>query len=188
MKRTFLVFLMTALSVACVEQAPELSAAEREQLRENISTEAPSPEHELDISFENRVRLVGYDVEPDTITPGQPFTITWHWQAQRRLDDGWQMFTHLVDSRGENRVNEDSTGLVRQLYQPGRWHEGEYIRDPQTITLPTDWNSDEVVFYLGLWNGPHRLAITRGPNDGENRARAATLRVTGGTSAQAAPQ
>lgn len=188
MKKSVLVFLvLSVLAVGCVEQAPELTAAEREQLRENISREAPSPQHELDVNFENRVRLIGYDVDTETVTPGQAFTITWYWQAQRRLDGGWQIFTHLADGSGENRRNEDATGIVRQIYQPGRWREGEYIRDPQTITLPADWNSDEVVFYLGLWNGPHRLSISRGPNDGENRARAASLRVASGPAAAAAP-
>jgi hypothetical protein len=187
MKTNLLVFLVGAIVCsACVERAVELSTAEREQLRDNILREAPSPQHTLDISFENRARLIGYDIDRETVVPGQPFTITWYWHAQRRLDDGWQVFTHLVDSRGENRMNEDGTGLLRQLYQPGRWSEGEYLRDPQTITLPPDWNSDEVVFYLGLWNGPNRLAVTRGPNDGENRARGATIPVSG-ASARANP-
>ncbi|UJR81016.1 carbohydrate-binding family 9-like protein [Sandaracinus amylolyticus] len=188
MKKSVLVFLVASLAIACVEQAPELSAAEREQLRENISREAPHPQHELDINFENRVRLIGYDVSTETVTPGQAFTITWYWHAQRQLDGGWQIFTHLADGRGENRVNEDTNGVVRQLYQPGRWREGEYIEDPQTITLPADWGSDQVVFYLGLWNGPHRLSISRGPSDGENRARAAQLSVATGPTAQAAPE
>lgn len=188
MKKNLLVFLVSVIWCGgCVERAVELSEAERTQLRDNILREAPSPQHTLDVSFENRARLIGYDIDRETVVPGQAFTITWYWHAQRRLDDGWQLFTHLVDSRGENRMNEDGTGPVRQLYQPGRWSEGEYIRDPQTITLPADWNSDEVVFYLGLWNGPNRLAVTRGPNDGENRARGATIRVSG-PSAQAAPR
>lgn len=197
MKKAVLVFLASALAIAvaaCVEQAPELTAAEREQLRENILSEAPSPTHELDVSFENRVRLIGYDLDTgtgaqgaETVTPGTPFTITWYWHAQRRLDSGWQLFTHLADSRGENRLNQDSEGTVRQLYQPGRWREGEYIRDVQRITLPADWNSDRVIFYLGLWNGPHRLAVSRGPHDEENRARAATLTVSSAPGAAAAP-
>lgn len=191
MKRTVLVFLVAAaigaVVPACVEQAPELTAAEREQLREHILTEAPHPQHELDISFENRVRLVGYDIDTETVTPGQPFTITWYWHAARQLDAGWQIFTHLADSRGENRLNQDSEGTVRQIYQPGRWHEGEYIKDVQRITLPADWNSDRVVFYMGLWNGPHRLAVSRGPHDDENRARAATITVSSGPAAAAPP-
>jgi hypothetical protein len=190
MNRLILVFLFGAtLGVlsACVEQAPELTQAEREQLREHILTAAPDPQHDLDISFENRVRLVGYDVDVETVTPGQAFTITWYWHAQRQLDAEWQIFTHLVDGRGENRLNQDREGRVRELYQPGRWREGEYIKDVQRVTLPADWGSDRVVFYLGLWNGPHRLSVSRGANDGENRARAATLTVAGGPAAAAAP-
>jgi hypothetical protein len=38
---------------------------------------------------------------------------------------------------------------------------------------------------MGLWHGEHRLAVTRGANDGENRARAVSLTVQSGPSAAA---
>ncbi len=179
---TLLIAALSAL-VGCVERAPELSPADRERLREYVGTERPSPEHALDVQFENGVSLLGYDVEPDTATPGQPFTITWHWHARQDLDDGWALFTHVADAAGENRLNQDGVGVVRELYQPGRWEAGQYIRDVQQVTLPNDWNSNRADFYLGLWNGPHRLAIRRGPNDGDNRVRAASVEVSSAPSA-----
>lgn len=175
-----------ALLGGCVERAPELSPADRERVREHVSTRRPTPEHALDVQFENGVSLLGYDLEPDTVVAGQPFTITWHWHAAEDLDDGWAIFTHVADASGENRLNQDGVGVVRELYPPGRWNAGEYIRDAQPITL-SDWNSDRAVFYLGLWNGPHRLAIRRGDNDGENRVRAASVEIASAPSAAAEP-
>ena len=188
MNRTLGVVLIAAFAaVGCVERAPELTAAEREQLGTHVTREAPQPQHALDVQFENGIRLIGYDVDVESVTPGQPFTVSWYWRVDRRLEGGWQAFTHLADGRGENRINQDSEGVVRQLYPPSRWREGDFIRDEQRMTIPTDWNSDRVVFYLGLWNGPHRLAVSSGPNDGENRVRAASLPVATAPSAQAAP-
>jgi hypothetical protein len=191
MKKSFFPVVLAAacgvLAVGCVEQQPELTREQREAIRGLVSREAPSPQHEIDAAFDGRVRLIGYDVSTETVTPGQPFTVTWYWHAQRELGAGWQLFTHLADGRGENRINEDHNGPIRQNYQPARWRAGEYITDRQTITLPHDWNSDRLVIYVGIWNGPHRLAVTRGPNDGENRVRALSLPVAGGPSAAAEP-
>lgn len=165
------------LAAGCVERAPELSPADRERLGEFVSQEAPEVEHELEVQFENGVTFLGYDVSAEQIQPGQPVTITWYWHAEQDLEDGWQMFTHVADSDDESRLNQDGVGVVRELYQPGRWSAGDYIRDVQEVSLPDDWDSDRATFYLGLWNGPHRLAITSGPSDGENRIRALSLPV-----------
>jgi hypothetical protein len=172
--------VLVLLGFGCVEESPDLTPAERETLREYILTEAPHPQHELDIRFESRVRLIGYDISVEEITPGTPFDVTWYWQVDRRLTSGWMLFTHIADATGANRQNEDSSGPVRERYQPSRWHEGEWVRDTQHITIPADWHSDRVVFYLGFWNDDHRLSITSGPSDGDNRARAASVPIAGG--------
>ncbi len=176
-----------AIAVGCVEKSQELSSAEREQLAEYVGTERPDPEHELSIQFENKVELIGYDVEPDRWTPGQPITVTWYWSSKSPLEEGWLLFTHIADASGNNRLNSDGESVVRRLYQPGRWKAGEFVRDQQRIVLPEDWSSPRATFYLGVWNGPHRLQVTEGPNDGENRARALTIDVAA-TEAAEAPQ
>lgn len=185
--RSLVLVALALFGFGCVEESPDLTPAERETLREYILTAAPHPQHDLDIRFERGVRLVGYDISAEEITPGQPFDVTWYWQVDRRLTGGWMLFTHLADSTGANRQNEDSNGAVRERYQPARWHEGEWVRDPQHITIPADWHSDRVVFYLGFWSEDHRLSVTSGPNDGENRARAASVPIASGATTTATP-
>lgn len=174
-----------AIAFGCVEKSQDLSSAEREQLSEFVSSERPDPAHDLDVKFEDKVELIGYDVEPASWTPGEPITVTWYWHAKRPLEEGWLLFTHVADASGNNRLNHDGDSVARRLYQPGRWKAGEYIRDQQRIVLPQDWNSERATFYVGIWNGPHRLQVTEGANDGENRARVATIPVSGGQGAEA---
>lgn len=186
MRRSILIALVNLSMLAgCVERSPDLSPADRERLREFVGTEAPEVGHELNIRFDNGVTLLGYDVDGDTMRPGQTTTITWHWHAEQDLDNGWLLFTHVADGTGESRFNQDGVGVVRELYQPGRWQAGQYIRDVQAVELPNDWNNDSAVFYLGLWNGAHRLAIRGGNNDGENRVRALEMSVASAPSAAA---
>jgi hypothetical protein len=187
--RSLATIALVLFGFGCVEESPDLTEAEQAALAEYILHEAPTPQHPLDIRFESRVRLVGYDIDVEEITPGQAFHVVWYWQVERRLGAGWQLFTHVADGAGANRQNEDSNGVVRERYAPSRWREGEWVRDPQTITLPHSgdpaWNSDRAVIYLGFWHDDHRLSVTSGPNDGENRARAASIPVSGGPSSDA---
>ena len=181
MNRISALELVTVLALTvvggCVEKSKDLTRSEREQISRFVSEEATTPEHPLDIGFEDKITLTGYDLSAESWTPGRPMTITWHWKVDRALEDGWRLFTHVSDGHEGARINEDGSGVVRELYQPGRWKAGEYIRDQQEITLPADWNATTAIAYVGLWHGDHRLRITRGPNDGDNRARAATIPV-----------
>jgi hypothetical protein len=125
--------------------------------------------HKLDIKFEDKVLLLGYDFDKPYLQPGESFKVTWYWKAEKELGNGWQIFTHIADSKNVSRINADSERVIRNLYPAEDWKAGEYIKDEQEITIPPNWDSPEVRLYLGLWNGPHRMHITRGKDDGEHR-------------------
>lgn len=170
--------LIAVLSCACVEKTEEVEGVDLEQIKSLVSTAAPIPQHPMDVLFEGKIAMIGYDASVTTITPGQPFEVTWYWKVEKPLEEGWRLFTHIADARGESRVNADLFGPIREAYQPGLWKAGEYIKDTQTITLPAAWTSPAAKFLLGIWNGPHRLQVSRGNADKENRAYVLTLPVT----------
>ncbi|MFN2115310.1 MAG: glycosyltransferase family 39 protein, partial [Anaerolineae bacterium] len=70
--------------------------------------DAPQIEHRLDVVFDDRIRLLGYDLSTDRVSAGQPLTVTLYWQA---TDANWEPFpavtaaeigfAHLVDAEGE---------------------------------------------------------------------------------------
>src|SRR5262249_37589455 len=113
---------------ACVEQSQELTSAEREELRLWVTTGNPTPQHRLDARLEDRVPLVGYDLDVDHVAPGGTFTVTWYWKVNRSLGDGWHLFTHLVDAAQAPRTNQDGTGWIRQHYAPSRWKAGDVVK------------------------------------------------------------
>ena len=179
--RTAVAIAVGLLLISCVEKKKKnLSEAEREAAANIVLTAAPAPQHKLNFQFENKVRLLGYDISTKLAEEGVPFTITWYWQVMEPMGEGWKLFTHLADAGKNNRINLDAVRPVRELYPAEAWKKGDYIRDLQEITLPEDWNSDAAIFYLGFWNGPHRLHITGGPSDKDNRAEALKLAVNGG--------
>jgi hypothetical protein len=179
-KRMGVALAVGLVLIGCVEKKKKLSQAEREAAKNIVLTERPDPQHKLDIRFENKVKLIGYDLSTERAEEGVPFKVTWYWHVLEPMGEGWKLFTHLADGTKTNRINLDAVRAVRELYPAESWKKGDYIRDLQEITLPEDWNSDVAIFYLGFWNGPHRLHISVGPADADNRAEGLKLAVNGG--------
>jgi hypothetical protein len=171
-----LALLAVASLTGCVERRRD--PASRTNPGDLVSHEAPHPEHALRVRFEDKVELLGYDLEPEMAVPGQPLQVTFYWKAVRALDSGWRLFTHVEDGRRGPMINADGEGDARRSYPPDRWRAGEYVRDPITVTLPASWASHEAIVYVGLWNGPRRMSILSGPKDDADRARAVTIPVS----------
>jgi len=178
--RLFVACSLALALAGCVEKSRELSKADREQLTQVVKKERPSPSKPLDVDFGGKVKLLGYDLPEPRLVPGRPFKITWYWQVDKPLGEGWKVFTHLADAKDKSRVNMDANRRVRDLHPEPEWRAGEYIVDLQEITLPEDWGSDAVTFYMGFWKESERLDVVKGEHDGQRRARVLTLPVLDG--------
>jgi hypothetical protein len=169
--------VLSVVATGCVEKSRRLSPAEKQKLKTLVTKTAPTPGTTLDVKFEDKVRLIGYDFDKASIRPGEPFSVTWYWKVEKDLGDGWLLFTHIVDAKNISRINADADRAIRHLHPAEDWKAGEYIKDVQELVLPVTWTSPEVRLYMGLWNGPHRMHITKGPDDGEHRTLALTIPV-----------
>jgi hypothetical protein len=169
--------LVVTQALACTEKSERLTQAEKEMAKKIVSKEAPSPQHRVDFRFEDKVRLIGYDLSTDTVVENEPFEVTWYWKVEKPLGEDWKTFTHLADANRVSRINMDSARVARRVYPAEKWKAGEYIKDVQEMTLPRDWDSDEVILFIGFWHGPHRLHVAKGKQDGDNRAEVLKLPV-----------
>jgi hypothetical protein len=173
MTAKLLALCVVLAAIGCTEkQSPE----ERAAIAKIVLHGRPHPTQPLDIQFENKLKLLGYDISARPVTVGQPFTVTWYWQVIEPLDAGWKIFTHLNDGK-TNRINLDATRIMRSAYPEDRWKQGQFLRDEQEITLPDNWGSDTAVFYLGFYSGETRLHVVKGPDDGSSRAEALRVAV-----------
>lgn len=164
------------LSSACSSK-PVLTAEQRELVNQYVSKSETKPEHALDVRFDDKVALLGYDLSSqEPIEPGGSVTVTWHFRVDKPVGKRWRLFTHLADGSNRSRVNLDNEGVLRGILPAHAWEAGTYIRDQQTIAIPRDWNSDKAIVYLGLWRDDERLPV-KGPSDKQNRARALELKV-----------
>jgi hypothetical protein len=172
--------LMMALCLAfasgCSRKQRALTNDQKQELAQFVSDKPGKPQHPLDIKFGESVALVGYDVDTEKVVPGVPFNVTWYFRVDKSVGGDWKLFTHLADGAGTSRINYDDKGKLRTLFPASSWEAGAYIRDPMSITLPDDWDSDGLVIFLGFWQEDDRMPVT-GPSDHDNRARALELKV-----------
>jgi 4-amino-4-deoxy-L-arabinose transferase-like glycosyltransferase len=137
----------------------------------------PASQHPVGANFDDRIELVGYDLElpgDDSVGAGQRFEISWYWRVIGDAPAGYQVFVH-IDGFGR-RLNGDHVP-VGGRYPTKLWDEGDLIADAQELRVPANYPGGDYAIYVGLFSGSKRLELKSGANDGENRLNVGTLRV-----------
>jgi hypothetical protein len=188
--------LLGALLVAsCVGGSKETTAEDKERLKAYVLDAPPAKlPTKLDTNFDGKITLLGYAIEPTGVVPaGGRVKLTMYWRADKKLDDGWNLFTHVLDAAGDRVLNIDNVGPIRewrdsrQVLWPSAWEPGKVYVDEQSFTIPANVRTDKVQVVTGVWREADRLKIVSGPHDRENRAIVATIMTGGAKPQEAAP-
>ena len=142
-----------------------------------VLKEAPEVQHTVGANFDDRIELVGYDLDlprGDAVGAGQRFEVTWYWRVLDKAPSGYEVFVH-VDGHGL-RLNGDHVP-VGGRYPTKLWEKGDVIVDTQELMVPANYRIGDYVMHVGLFSGSKRLEVKSGPNDGDNRVQAGTLPV-----------
>lgn len=176
--------LLSALSIVqalviggCVGGSKETTEQDKERMKAYILDTAPANiQTKLDINYDGKVTLVGYSIDPrGTVPSGGRVKLTMYWRCDKKLDDGWNLFTHVLDGSGERVLNIDNVGPIRewrdthQVLWPTAWDPGKIYVDEQVFTIPPNLKTDRVQVVTGVWRENDRLKIVSGPHDRENR-------------------
>ncbi|NIV36560.1 MAG: hypothetical protein GWN58_46140 [Anaerolineae bacterium] len=82
----------------------------------------------------NCIRFLGYDLEPDSVMPGEAVSLTLHWQALCPLEQNYSVFTHVLGPSDEILGQQD--GIPQGgTYPTTLWEPGEVIADPYSIAV-----------------------------------------------------
>ena len=142
-----------------------------------VREEAPPTENPVGAVFDNKIELVGYDLElphDGYVGAGESFTITWYWKALTAVGGSWKVFVH-IDGQGQ-RLNGDHDP-VDGKYPVRLWDEGDVIVDRQELTVPANYRPGPYTIFIGLYSGDSRLEIVSGPEAEDDRVRAGVLRI-----------
>ena len=156
---------------------PVPGRANQSFIPETVLSEPPSPEHPVKARFDDRVELLGYDLDlpgGETVGAGQRFSLTWYWRVRKKPPAGYEVFVHIDGNA--LRLNGDHAPTGGR-YPTRLWEPGDIIVDAQKLTVPANFRTGDYPIYVGWYSGSKRLSVDSGPNDGENRVRAGVLPV-----------
>ncbi|MCC6554588.1 MAG: carbohydrate-binding family 9-like protein [Polyangiaceae bacterium] len=172
-------------AAACGDEPPPLSSAQEAQLAPFMNAAPPAGMVETDVDFDGKVRLLGYVVSPRqaVYNPGARVTVLLYWRCDQRVENGYDLLTHLVSETGELIQNIDDHGPLRKMegfegqpLAPSRWKPGKTYLDQLTFIVPGE-PSPTLVVAAGIAKGDQRLPIRGAGGDKENRTSMIRLRT-----------
>jgi len=125
--------------------------------------EAPHTRQEV---FASELRLLGHEVSPDVIKPGDSFAIDLYWEVLEKPPADYTVFIHVLDDRDE---------LVTQFDRPAgggtaptsTWRTGQTLRDAYPLALPEGIGTGTYTVRMGMYAWP---SMERIPVSVEGRA------------------
>lgn len=167
--------LLAALTISgCIERAPGSAARTRERgstASKYTVAGAVSPQVRNRAIFGGVIELVGYDLEPARVAPGETATLTFFWKAITEVDAQYKVFVHLDGREGQSRINGDHFPAEGR-YMTDAWRPGDVVRDRIRFTVPSGFRGDMIDMWIGWFNGEERLHVTNPQDtqhDGEHR-------------------
>ena len=154
------------------EGANDLNPMKRALLTDE--SELPPDVNRVDINFENKVKIIGWRIEPKIARRGSPLKIVVYWKVLKSRVGSWKVFVH-IDAPGQ-RIHADHKP-VAGLLPTENWRAGDLIADEHTIKISRTKSPANFTFYTGLFRGSARLKVTEGPQDGKNRAKLGRIQL-----------
>jgi hypothetical protein len=183
----FLMLVVGLQLAACVDKKKPKKEP-RADLSQYVVAEPPKGIKKLDVNFDGKVTLLGYQLKSKpSLKPGDKVSYTLYWKSEKPLQDGWKLFTHVLNEKNKRVLNIDAVGPLRDYGKskepalpPSEWKPGKVYVDEQSFTVPKAAAGQRVRLVTGIWKGDDRLKVVEGPNGGENRALITTLVIGGG--------
>jgi len=103
------------------------------------------PDHDLDLTFGETVRLTGYDLTAATLMPGQSLQVVLYWEPLQSMAEDWTTFVQVLNAEGA-KLGQSDHRPGGDFHPTGLWLPGERLADKHIISLPSE-----------LGPGPYRL-------------------------------
>jgi len=104
----------------------------------------------LQVNLGNQVTLLGYDLTPLMVKPGEPLHLTLYWQARKKMEKDYTVFTHLLDEKEQVWAQKDNQPLGDD-YPTSIWGAGEVIKDDYELLVEADAPTGEYQIEVGMY-------------------------------------
>jgi hypothetical protein len=96
-----------------------------------------SIENQLRIQVGQDIRLLGYELEPSELRPGDSVQLVLYWEAIHKSAADYTVFVHLIDPSGDLHTQGDSQPQ-NGMYPTYLWDEGERVKDVHQLSISPD--------------------------------------------------
>lgn len=111
----------------------------------------PAIAHAVGTRLGSAVTLLGYDITPDTLRPGDTLELTLYWRAETRMGTPYKVFTHVID--GADRVwGQQDNEPMGGTYPTTGWLPGEVVVDGYRIQLDADAPTGDYHLEAGMYD------------------------------------
>lgn len=123
---------------------------------------APFKYEHLRANFDDKVELLGFEIDGSRFAPGDDIHLALQWQARTQLEQDYHAFAHLLNDRNVVVAGHDKLPL-NDYFRPTVWPVGEPLRDEYVLSLPQDLSPGAYGLEVGLYSYPdlRRLPVAR---------------------------
>jgi len=117
--------------------------------REPPAIEALGIEHPVKAHLDNKVKLLGYNIE-SSFRPGHGIHLDLFWQALQPLGEDYTVFIHLIDGEG-NIWGQKDNPPVDGFYPTTLWTQDEIVRDQYDMMVSPDAPPGKYWLAIGMY-------------------------------------
>jgi hypothetical protein len=111
----------------------------------------PVVPQKVDAELGQAIRLVGYRLAQDAVSPGDSVVLTLYWQVEQPIESDYTVFVHLQGPDGGLVAQQDNPP-VRGTRPTSRWVPGALIEDPYEIQVPADAAFGRYALNAGMYD------------------------------------
>ncbi len=118
------------------------------------------PQFPLAVDFEDKIRILGYDLDYSVVDRNRTFHLTLYWRAVSEMERNYHLFVHLVgpDGQGWGQIDKQPLSILYSelggqlnYYPTSRWKAGQTFQDECWLPLAPEAPSGTYYLELGLY-------------------------------------
>ena len=104
----------------------------------------------MQVSLGDKIIFRGYDLASRALKPGDTINLTLYWQARKKIDKDYTVFTHLLGPDGRIEAQHDDQPQSGR-YPTSIWDVGEIVKDEHRLVIGLDVPSGSYELKVGLY-------------------------------------
>lgn len=116
------------------------------------------PSHRLEANWDNKIGLLGYDLNTPAYEAGETIHLTLYYQGLSKMRKDYTVFTHLLGPYNPATDGllwgQDDSEPCRRFYPTSSWGVGEVVIDKFIISIPTETPPGNYNLTMGFYQWP----------------------------------